>query len=101
DEAVGEFAVARQKPELFVGASSLLAETLAAKGEFTSAVMVLNEVLSSKSLSEAEDRDVRYHKAILLSRDGREEEAKEIFLSLFGEAPQYRDVAARVDRYRQ
>jgi tetratricopeptide (TPR) repeat protein len=101
DEAVGEFAMARQKPELFVGASSLLADTLAAKGEFTSAIMVLNEVLSSKPLSETEDRDVRYQKAVLLSRDGREEEAKEIFLSIFGEAPQYRDVAARVDRYRE
>jgi tetratricopeptide (TPR) repeat protein len=101
DEAVGEFAVARQKPELFVGASSLLADTLAAKGEFTSAFMVLNEVLSSESISEAEDRDVRYQKAVLLSSDGREEEAKEIFLSIFGENPQYRDVAARVDRYRE
>jgi tetratricopeptide (TPR) repeat protein len=101
DEAVAEFVVARQKPELFVGASSLLADTLAAKGEFKSAVAVLSEVLSSQTLSEAESRDVRYHKAVLLSRDGREEEAKEIFLSIFGEAPQYRDVASRVDRYRQ
>ncbi|NJD62800.1 MAG: hypothetical protein FIA93_08775 [Deltaproteobacteria bacterium] len=101
DEAVGEFAMARHKPELFVGASSLLADTLAAKGEFASAIRVLDEVLSAKALSEAEDRDVRYHKAVLLSSDGREEEAKEIFLSIFGEAPQYRDVAARIDRYRE
>ena len=96
DEAAGEFTLARQSPELFVGASSLLADTLAAKGNFASAVATLDEVLSSGSLTEAEGRDVRYHKAVLLSRDGRDEEAKEIFRSIFEEAPHYRDVASRV-----
>lgn len=101
DEAAGEFALARQKPELFVGASSLLADILAAKGDFTSAVATLDEVLSSESLTDAEGRDVRYHKAVLLSRDGKDEEAKEIFLSIFEEAPHYRDVATQVERYRR
>ncbi|HEY7585902.1 MAG TPA: tetratricopeptide repeat protein [Candidatus Deferrimicrobiaceae bacterium] len=99
DEAAGEFTLARQKPELFVGASSLLADTLAAKGDFAAAVATLEELLSSESLSEAETRDVRYHKAVLLSRAGRDEEAKEIFLSIFEESPQYRDVASRVEQY--
>jgi tetratricopeptide (TPR) repeat protein len=101
DEAAGEFALARQKPELFVGASSLLADTLAAKGDFASAVAALDEALSSESLTEAEVRDVRYQKAVLLSRDGKDDEAKEIFLSIFEEAPQYRDVAMHVERYRR
>jgi tetratricopeptide (TPR) repeat protein len=101
DEAAGEFALARQKPELFVGASSLLADTFAAKGDFASAVAALDEVLASESLTEAEVRDVRYQKAVLLSRDGKDEEAKEIFLSIFEEAPQYRDVAMHVERYRR
>jgi tetratricopeptide (TPR) repeat protein len=96
DEAVGEFTRARQKAELFVGASSLLADTLAAKGDFASAVATLDEVLSLESLTEAEGRDVRYHKAVLLSRGGRDEEARAIFLSIFEEAPDYRDVASRV-----
>ncbi|OGP80881.1 MAG: hypothetical protein A2Z13_09650 [Deltaproteobacteria bacterium RBG_16_64_85] len=97
DEAVGEFTRARQRPELFLGASSLLADTLAAKGEFASAVATLDEVLSSESLTESEIRDLRYHKAVLLSRDGKDEESKEIFRSIFEEAPQYRDVASRVE----
>ena len=101
DEAAAEFALARQKPELFVGASSLLADALAAKGDFSSAVAILDEVLSSESLTEAEGRDVRYHKAVLLSSNGRDEEAKEIFLSIYEEAPQYRDVATHVERYRR
>ena len=101
DEAAGEFTLARQKPELFVGASSLLADTLAEKGEFASAIAALDEVLSSESVTEEENRDVRYQKAMLLSRDGREEEAKEIFLSIFEVTPQYRDVAMHVERYRR
>jgi tetratricopeptide (TPR) repeat protein len=101
DEAAAEFALARQKPELFVGASSLLADTLAEKGDFASAVAALDEALSSESMTEAEGRDVRYQKAVMLSRDGREEEAKEIFLSIFEETPLYRDVAMRVERYRR
>jgi hypothetical protein len=44
---------------------------------------------------------VRYQKAVLLSRDGKDEDAKEIFLSIFEEAPQYRDVAMHVERYRR
>jgi tetratricopeptide (TPR) repeat protein len=100
DEAVGEFIRARQRPELFVGASSLLADTLAAKGDFASAVATLDEVLSSESLTESEVRDLRYHKAVLLSRDGKDEEAKEIFRSIFEEAPHYRDVASRVEHDR-
>jgi tetratricopeptide (TPR) repeat protein len=98
DEAIGEFTRAKQKPELFVGASSLLADTLAGKGDFASAVATLDDVLASTSLTETERRDVRYHKAVLLSRAGSEEEAKEIFLSIYEEAPQYRDVASRVER---
>jgi tetratricopeptide (TPR) repeat protein len=101
DEAAGEFALARQKPELFVSASSLLAETLAEKGDFVSAVETLDKVLDSESLTEAEGRDVRYQKAELLSRNGRDEEAKEIFLSIFEETPNYRDVAMHVERYRR
>jgi tetratricopeptide (TPR) repeat protein len=101
DEAAAEFALARQKPELFVGASSLLADTLAEKGDFASAVAALDEALSSESMTEAESRDVRYQKAVMLSRNGREEEAKEIFLSIFEETPLYRDVSMRVERYRR
>jgi tetratricopeptide (TPR) repeat protein len=101
DEAAGEFALARQKPELFVSASSLLAETLAEKGDFVSAVETLDKVLDSESLTEAEGRDVRYQKAELLSRNGKDEEAKEIFLSIFEETPNYRDVAMHVERYRR
>ncbi|MBI5419618.1 MAG: hypothetical protein HZA60_05975 [Deltaproteobacteria bacterium] len=101
DEAAGEFTLARRKPELFVGASSLLADTLAGKGDFETAVATLDEVLSSALRTETELRDVRYHKAVLLSQAGKEEEAKQIFLSIFEEAPGYRDVASRTECYRQ
>ena len=101
DEAVGEFVLARRKPELFLGASSLLADTFAAKGKFAEALATLDEVLSSGSLTEAERRDMRYHKAELLTRDGKEEEANGIFLDIFGEAPGYRDIAVRTEHLRR
>jgi tetratricopeptide (TPR) repeat protein len=101
DEAVGEFLLALKKPELFVGASSLLADTLAARGKFPEALEALEEVLSSGSLTEAERRDLRYHKADLLNRWGKQEEANGLFLEIFGEAPGYRDVASRTERLRR
>ena len=58
----------------------------------------LDEVLGSPFPTDTERRDVRYHKAVLLSREGRDAEAKNIFLSIYEEAPQYRDVASRLDR---
>jgi tetratricopeptide (TPR) repeat protein len=101
DEAVGEFLLALKKPELFVGASSLLADTLAAKGKFAEALEVLEEVHSSGSLTEVERREMRYHKADLLNRCGKEEEANGLFLEIFGEEPGYRDVASRTERLRR
>jgi lipopolysaccharide biosynthesis regulator YciM len=101
NEAVGEFQLARRKPELFVGASMLLADTFATKGEFASALPVLDEVLSSESLTETERRDVRYHKAEVLILGGKEDEANRIFLEIFEEAPGYRDVASRTERLRR
>lgn len=101
DEAIGEFRHARHKPELFVGASSLLADTLVANGDFPAALAVLDEVLASGTLAEDERRNVRYQKALLLSGEGKDEEANEIFVSIHEEAPQYMDVASRVERHRR
>ncbi|MBI5577208.1 MAG: hypothetical protein HY896_12715 [Deltaproteobacteria bacterium] len=101
DEAAGEFQHARLKPEFFIGASSLLADTYAEKGDFPAALTVLDEALLSGPLAEDEMRNLRYHKAVLLSKIGRENEAKEIFLSIHEEAPDYMDVAARVEKYRR
>ena len=100
NEAIGEFRHARHKPELFVGASSLLADALVANGDFPAALVALDEVLALETLSEEERRNVRYHKALLLSGDGKEDEANEIFVSIYEEAPQYLDVASRVERNR-
>ncbi len=100
DEAIGEFRHARHKPELFVGASSLLADTFVANGDFPAALAVLDEVLASGNLTEEERRNVRYQKALLLSGEGKDEEANEIFVSIHEEAPQYMDVASRVERHR-
>ncbi|MBI5905552.1 MAG: tetratricopeptide repeat protein [Deltaproteobacteria bacterium] len=100
EEAVKEFRLAMRKPELAIGASSLLADTLSDQGDPDAAVAILDEVLASGSPTAEERRDLRYHKAVLLLRSGNEGSAREILLALFEEAPDYRDVRARTEGYR-
>ena len=100
DEAVEEFRLSRSRPELFLGASCLLAETFAEKGDCDTALKTLNEVLAKDAITPEESRDVRYQMAVLLSQIGKEEEATEIFLSLYESFPDYRDLGARVRKFR-
>lgn len=95
DEAVTEFRLAMRKPELFVGAGSLLADTLADRADFDGALAVLEAILAA-STGEEVLRDVRYHKAVLLEQAGRRDEAREIFREIQEKTPGYRDVEARL-----
>ncbi|MDO8738014.1 lipopolysaccharide assembly protein LapB [Candidatus Deferrimicrobium sp.] len=96
DEAVTEFRLAMRKPELFVGAGSLLADTLADRADFDGALAVLEAVLATSTGGEEVRRDVRYHKAVLLSKAGRRDEAQEIFRDIQEKTPGYRDVVSRL-----
>jgi tetratricopeptide (TPR) repeat protein len=96
DEAVTEFRLAMRKPELFVGAGSLLADTLADRADFDGALAVLEAILAASTGGEEVRRDVRYHKAVLLSNAGRRDEAREIFGDIQEKTPGYRDVEARL-----
>jgi len=96
DEAVTEFRLAMRKPELFVGAGSLLADTLADRTDFDGAIAVLEAILAASTGGEEVRRDVRYHKAVLLSNAGRRDEAREIFRDIQEKTPGYRDVEARL-----
>jgi len=99
DEAAEEFRVSRLESKLFLGASCLLAETLAEKGELEAATETLKEVLAAESVSPAETRDVRYLMAVLFTQSGKGEEAREIFLSLYESFPDYRDLRERVRKF--
>jgi len=96
DEAVTEFRLAMRKPELFVGAGSLLADTLADRADFDGALAVLEAILAASTGGEEVQRDVRYHKAVLLESAGRREEAREILRDIQAKSPGYRDVQARL-----
>lgn len=100
-EAAQEFRTARRNPSLYLGASFLLSETLSSMGDYEGAVAVLDEVLSSDKLVESAALDVRYQKGLLAYNAGKEEEAREIFLSLYEIAPDYRDVRQRTEPFRQ
>jgi tetratricopeptide (TPR) repeat protein len=99
DEAAEEFRISRSESKLFLGASCLLAETLAEKGELEAATETLKEVLAAEGVSPAETRDVRYLMAVLFTQSGKGEEAKEIFLSLYESFPDYRDLRERVRKF--
>ena len=96
DEAVTEFRLAMRKPELFVGAGSLLADTLADRADFDGALAVLEAILAASTAGEEVERDVRYHKAVLLEHAGRPDEAQEIFRDIQEKTPGYRDVETRL-----
>jgi tetratricopeptide (TPR) repeat protein len=96
DEAVTEFRMAMRKPELFVGAGSLLADTLADRADFDGALAVLEAILAASTAGENVERDVRYHKAVLLDHAGRPDEAQEIFRDIQEKTPGYRDVETRL-----
>jgi tetratricopeptide (TPR) repeat protein len=96
DEAVTEFRLAMRKPELFVGAGSLLADTLADRADFDGALAVLEAILAASTGGEEVERDVRYHKAVLLQNAGRRDEAREIFRDIQEKTPGYRDVGIRL-----
>ena len=96
DEAVTEFRLAMTKPDLHVGAGSLLADTLADRGDMDGAIAVLDEILSIPTHRDEVRRDLNYHKAVLLEQAGRKDEALEIFRGIHETAPRFRDVAARL-----
>ena len=96
DEAVTEFRLAMRKPELFVGAGSHLADTLADRSDFDGALAVLDAVLAASTGEEEVERDVRYHKAVLLESAGRRNEAREILREIQEKTPGYRDVETRL-----
>jgi len=100
EEAAKEFRLSMKKPELVVGASSMLADTLMETGDGEGAVAVLDQALDGGTVTAEQHRDLRYHKAVLLSRGGKEDEAGKVFIALAEEYPGYRDVDARVKRYR-
>jgi tetratricopeptide (TPR) repeat protein len=100
EEAVKEFRMSMGKPELLVGAASMLADTLAEMGDVDASIAVLDDVVGRESVTAEQQRDLRYQKALLLSRGGREIEAGRIFLALSEEFPGYRDVEARAEPYR-
>ena len=91
-----EFRLAMRKPELFVGAGSLLADTLADRSDFDGALDVLEAILATSTAGKEVECDVRYHKAVLLENAGRRDEAQEIFRAIQEQAPGYRDVEARL-----
>ncbi len=97
-EALKEFRIAARRPDLRLGATTLLADVMAEQGDVELAVTELDALMGSGDIDATGIRDVLYHKAILLEKAGRTQDAGDIFLSISAEAPGYRDVRARAER---
>ncbi|HEY3491004.1 MAG TPA: hypothetical protein VGK27_12910 [Candidatus Deferrimicrobiaceae bacterium] len=98
DEASKEFRIAARKPELRLGATTLLADVLADQGDLGSALAELDGLIASGDIDPDGIRDVLYHKAILLEKTGRAGDAADLLRAIATEAPTYRDVRARIER---
>lgn len=97
DEAASEFRMARRDSTLYLGASSLLADTLAVQGNIDEAADILDKILALGNLSDETSRDVRYHKAEILEGAGRKQAAEAIYRVIFLESPEYRDIRKKLD----
>jgi tetratricopeptide (TPR) repeat protein len=98
DEALKEFRIAARKADLRLGATTLLADVMAEQGDLDGALAELDGLIESGILDTSAARDVRYHKAIMLERAGRDDDAGELFLTISAESPGYRDAKARAER---
>ncbi len=97
-EALKEFRIAARRADLRLGATTLLADVMAEQGDVESALSELDALVGSGDIDDTGIRDVRYHKAILLEKAGRTDEAAELFAAISTESPGYRDVRARAER---
>jgi tetratricopeptide (TPR) repeat protein len=98
EEAMKEFRIAARKADLRVGATTLLADVMADRGDVESALAELDALVDSGILDTSAIRDVRYHKAMLLERSGRDRDAADILTAISVESPGYRDAKARAER---
>ncbi len=98
DECLGALEVAARSPRHRFEAASLLAETLRGEGRTREAVEWFERAAEAPAPSAEAGRGLLYELAATLSAVGETERALAVFLELQADAPDYRDVAARVRR---
>jgi tetratricopeptide (TPR) repeat protein len=96
DEALGEFQIAAKDPARAVECCSMLGLCFVEKGLPQLAIQWFQKGLESPAITPEEKRGLSYDLASLHEQNGDAERAYRIYLEIYGENTNYRDVADRV-----
>ena len=96
DEAIGEFQIAAKDPARAVECCSMLGLCFVEKGLAPLAIQWFQKGLESPSLREEERWGIQYDMATLHEQTGDAARAYELYLGIYGQNSNYRDVTARV-----
>lgn len=97
DEAIGEFQVAAKSPALLVECCSMLGLCFLEKGLPELAVKWYRRGLEAPDLSEEDELGLQYDLGNAFQAMGEKEEAHRVFIDLYGNNSNYRDVVAKVE----
>ncbi len=96
DEALGEFQIAAKDPARAVECCSMLGLCFVEKGLPQLAIQWFQKGLESPAITPEEKRGLSYDLASLHEQNGDAERAYRLYLEIYGENTNYRDVADRV-----
>ncbi|MGH9441538.1 MAG: hypothetical protein ACRD16_04635, partial [Thermoanaerobaculia bacterium] len=96
DEAIGEFQIAAKDPARAVECCSMLGLCFVEKGLPQLAIQWFQKGLESPSITPAEKLGLRYDLASIHEESGDAEGAYHLYLEIYGENTNYRDVVDRV-----
>jgi len=97
DDAISTFKAAKNDPNFFVQASTMLGTCYMEKGMFADAVEAFQGVLKKLDPNEETAWSVKYDLADALEQDGKLDEALDYFTQVQGWDSSYREVSDRVD----
>jgi tetratricopeptide (TPR) repeat protein len=96
DEAIGEFQIASKDPSRSVECCSMLGLCFLEKGLPQLAMQWYSKGLENPAIKEAERLGLQYDLASIYEQTGEAERAYQLFLSIYGQNTNYRDIVHRV-----
>jgi len=96
DEAIGEFQIAAKDPARAVECCSMLGLCFVEKGLPQLAIQWFQKGLESPTIRPEESLGLRYDLASIHEQNGDAERAYQLYLDIYGENTNYRDIVDRV-----
>ncbi len=98
-EAIGEFQKSQNNPHRRVASMNYLAQCFAKRKMFDLAARTLQNAIKEKPVLDDEKKDLLYNLGSVLESMGKKDEAIEQFKAIYEVDINYRDVAAKVEKY--